>query len=776
MNRRIFFPISVLSVTLFGCVEGGTPYYSDDAAAPSVGSVDVASELGNTGGTEVVITGSNFGNDLGVVVYFGSLNAEILSVTDTEITVLSPRGPIQGGDVTVRVGTVGGQDEVEGLYTYDMGALSHPNEVGYVVAMNYWTSCYGGLEDHGVGCSDIVWNGFSGITGNSEFFDFSFSRVHSQTAGFYGGVDVSIDDWTLETPGQVTFPYIGFAIEDLRQTVSDGANADGGFDFQLTNDVWRDDDNFCANVDNQLSWHSPGFDGRETFLYTSDKTVLDSDDDCGEEGSRGIEYHVGTLRYCETDEYQEAHTYEYEADWPVPESFFAGGRGASGVFKESEVALTIADAGIHDVALALPAPIEVHVTKGIGAVADNDTLWSIGSFEGCFDEDGDGLTDLDETALVFEWEAADAGNLTLNDDVLAANSFVRFTLTYMSFSWLGPDAYPVRASITVPDDYNVDEESGLSVMEMPVELFYEFPSADIDWSSSSDFGDTVTYTFGDPTKAGWGYVVLEVTRTTEYEVAAPDFEGDVLLDDPSKPPVVVFAYVTGDFGIYDWTPPPIAGECGNCVDDDGDGWADDEDPDCQDFPDGGEVNTEYCQDENGDSVACECSDGVDNDNDGLVDGQDEDCESAVDDLENPGECFDGVDNDGDGYTDGDDVHCEGADDQTEEAGNFSVDYDCSNGVDDDGDGWVDAEDALDCETGFDEEQLSSWICANGEDDDLDGLIDAEDPYCAINGQKTQTEARDDYSGECVDEVDNDGDLLIDGADPDCEVFPYDIEG
>ena len=776
MNIRKFFPISILTAALFGCVEGAPDYYPADANGPSVSGIDITSELGNTGGTEVVISGSDFGTDMGVVVYFGSLNADVLSVTDTEITVLTPRGPIQGGDVTVRVANAEGLDEQEGLYSYDMGALSHPNEVGYVVAMNYWNSCYGGLEDHGVGCSDVVWNGFSGTTGNSEFFDFSFSRVHSQTAGMYGGVDVSIEEWTLETPGQVTFPYIGFAIEDLRQSVSDAENDDGSFDFQLTNDVWNNDDTFCANVDNLLSWHSPGYDGRDSFSYSSDKTVLESDNDCGEAGSRGIEYHVGTLRYCETEEYQEAHSFDYEADWPVPESFFAGGRGANGVVKESTVALTIADAGIESVEIGIPAPIDIHVTKGIEEVAGDDTLWSIGAFDSCFDEDGDGLTDLDETAIVFEWDPSDGSELTLSDDVLAANTFVRFTLTYMSLSWLGPDSYPVRASITVPDVYNVDEDSGRSVIEMPVELFYEFPYADINWSSSNDLGQTTTYTFGDPTVAGWGYVVLEVTRTTEYEVAAPNFEGDVLLDDDSKPPVVVFSYVTGDFGLYDWEPPPLAGECGNCVDDDGDGWADDDDPDCQAFPEGGEVNTEYCQDDQGNTVACECSDGVDNDNDGLVDGQDEDCDSATDDLEYPGDCFNGLDDDLDGYIDADDPECEDADDQAEEAGELSTIYDCSNGVDDDGDGWIDAADGIDCETGYDDESLSTWVCANGEDDDLDGLIDAEDPYCVINGQKTQAESRDDYSGECVDGIDNDGDTFIDGADPDCEVSPYDIEG
>ena len=99
------------------------------------------------GGQEVVLTGSNFGEDASnVVVYFGSLNAEVLSVSDSEIAIRTPRGPIQGGAVDIAVATPSGVAEAADAYTYEMGALYHENEVGYIVATNYWNSCYGGAD------------------------------------------------------------------------------------------------------------------------------------------------------------------------------------------------------------------------------------------------------------------------------------------------------------------------------------------------------------------------------------------------------------------------------------------------------------------------------------------------------------------------------------------------------------------------------------------------------------------------------------------------------
>ena len=51
-----------------------------------------------------------------------------------------------------------------------------------------------------------------------------------------------------------------------------------------------------------------------------------------------------------------------------------------------------------------------------------------------------------------------------------------------------------------------------------------------------------------------------------------------------------------------------------------------------------------------------CFDGIDNDGDGFTDCDDFDCDNACDESQN---CFDGIDNDGDGFIDCDDFDCDG---------------------------------------------------------------------------------------------------------------------
>lgn len=78
--------------------------------------------------------------------------------------------------------------------------------------------------------------------------------------------------------------------------------------------------------------------------------------------------------------------------------------------------------------------------------------------------------------------------------------------------------------------------------------------------------------------------------------------------------------------------------CEDQLDNDGDGYTDCEDLDCQ--------GTQAC--------AEECDDGVDNDGDGAVDCFDSDCQGAESCHEL---CDDGLDNDGDGFVDCDDPDC-----------------------------------------------------------------------------------------------------------------------
>jgi len=84
--------------------------------------------------------------------------------------------------------------------------------------------------------------------------------------------------------------------------------------------------------------------------------------------------------------------------------------------------------------------------------------------------------------------------------------------------------------------------------------------------------------------------------------------------------------------------------CSNQIDDDGDGFLDCVDPDCDNHP------------------ACStpeqiCDDGLDNEGDGIIDCADPDCDDSSTCSEQI--CDDGLDSDGDGFTDCADPDCEG---------------------------------------------------------------------------------------------------------------------
>jgi len=120
--------------------------------------------------------------------------------------------------------------------------------------------------------------------------------------------------------------------------------------------------------------------------------------------------------------------------------------------------------------------------------------------------------------------------------------------------------------------------------------------------------------------------------------------------------------------------PAASRPCDNGVDEDGDGWTDRDDPDCQ--PGGPQL-------ESGTSPMA-CNDGLDNDGDGSVDAADPDCRTAVLLSEQP-ECDNGIDDDGDGWFDAADPDCAAAEPQ--EAGTGSTP--CNDGLDNDGDGRID---------------------------------------------------------------------------------------
>jgi hypothetical protein len=202
-------------------------------------------------------------------------------------------------------------------------------------------------------------------------------------------------------------------------------------------------------------------------------------------------------------------------------------------------------------------------------------------------------------------------------------------------------------------------------------------------------------------------------------------------------------------------------ECGNGVDDDGDGLTDCEDTDCdgtcaEDCADGRDNDGDGlvdCDDGDCNDPACveDCADGRDNDGDRVIDCSDPDCNDPVcDEL-----CSDGRDNDADGAVDCDDPDCDG----------FCGEV-CDDGRDNDGNGLVDCMDPA-CTDFCDE------ICDNGVDDDTDGLIDCLDPecdpFCDVDGDGFVSDL---LGGDDCDDlnaaVNPDGDEVCDGFDNDCD--------
>ncbi len=184
--------------------------------------------------------------------------------------------------------------------------------------------------------------------------------------------------------------------------------------------------------------------------------------------------------------------------------------------------------------------------------------------------------------------------------------------------------------------------------------------------------------------------------------------------------------------------------CDNLEDDDLDGLADCEDPDCaalcieicingEDDDFDGRVD---CLDDDCDGLCPEsCHDGRDNDGDGAIDCDDEDCSGSC-----PEVCGDGLDNDGDGKVDCLDEEC--VDPSCPEL--------CSDGRDNDADGRIDCDDE-DC-------NLPSCLenCTDGRDNDADGRIDCDDMDCS-----------DSCPEDCGDGRDNDGDGRVDCDDEAC---------
>lgn len=194
----------------------------------------------------------------------------------------------------------------------------------------------------------------------------------------------------------------------------------------------------------------------------------------------------------------------------------------------------------------------------------------------------------------------------------------------------------------------------------------------------------------------------------------------------------------------------VSSVCADGLDNDGDGLVDHDDVDC--------INTTD-QSETGAVRLARCADGIDNDGDGSVDLADEQCfDSGWDSELSAPACADGIDNDSDGLVDTADDQC--IDSLWSDESRLPS---CSDSEDNDADGNADFPEDFDCIGPLMDSEQETPACNNGVDDDGDGFIDRGDPGCG----NLSDESEDSTPPACADGADNDNDGAIDLADPDC---------
>ncbi len=824
----------LLALLASGCSFGDTleTYYAKNNVA--VSGIDVTSEAGNIGGQTAVLTGSGFGSDANAVtVVFGSQNATVVSATDSSITVVVPRGPIEGGAVDISVGTAGGQATLADAYFYDtrlgdgVEVVSDDgpedvfaDEIAYIAVTNDYFSCGGGIGNiwanpdlllaYGWTAEQVaegpsLWTGTDdlsvyspyetfcnegltfgspvGIDGRAEQLEFKYPRLHSLFAGyrngFGGNFDVSPNKWSVQVPSQdiATFDIENFYAE-LRTEIND---------FVITNvDVQELSENveWCADMSAMAEGTLIPTDGATdpdgcAYGELSINGPYYEPIDCN--ASMAKRYNLSEMKFCQADDYENTRSYRYEAEWPVGEYFFKG-KNADGqldMFAPARIRIDVPEAGITNQEVVLPEAAVFRGTTGwntdvfgLGATSSLIGIYGLTGFKDtCADSDEDGVTSGMDTAAVIQWKPSST-ELSVGGDVVGGRTYVRFTVTAAGFGWYGGEGAVLKATISVPDNHNVDE-SGISTLEIPASVMYQIPSMLQNFGGIAPLGtDSIQDTCGDiipgaevkfewasPEVVNYGFVITQIERITEYAVYSAALDGNL-----------VFAYSTGDIGYTvfgsasdgtaSWLNPAEGGTtCGDCTDNDGDGWTDGEDVDCQPQDlDGDRIPDEdpvMLVEDNRTFGRASCNDGEDNDNDGDIDSADSDCDSPLDEES---DCADRLDNDEDGYTDRDDPDCS-------EAGvgyeNGFSDFECNDGIDNDGDGAIDA----------DEPECGSAVnfetnCNDGEDNDGDALVDGDDPECqdSLDGVENHV---DNTDTSCNDGADNDGDGWVDLNDPDC---------
>lgn len=730
--------IALLVLSLTACQQGErVSYYADIDSVSISGFEGESFEPGNIGGYPVTVSGGGFGDSIdGVTVQFASLNAEVLSVSDDTITVVSPKGPITGGLVDIRIATAEGQAELLDAYEYQVPSVTD-NEAGYIVINDFWRA-----SDDPEFRNIPPYFGEAGLDAELEWYDFAFPRAHSGSYGFGGGTDWSPEEWSVQIPSYRPFVQ---AVDGLRKPLPN--------DFALTNA--NNSGVTCVSID------------PEGYLEGAD---------CNNSDNRVFDHQ--RLEFCEIQAFEE-RTSQYGIDWPVTTPFFAGlgeedtedpyqrrvsctngidddGDGfADGEDPKChpEIGLDAAATGFadEDLLLRFPEPLQYTYT-GDGSLA------------------GPGLsscaTGEEGAVFVLEWMPSSV-EYTEHPKVVAAESHIRVTVSTWFAGWFGTESFPIQATITLPDAFDVDPETGMSKVSFPVDIANQFPSLRNALVAACTAGSCNYRSIEEAN----GFFVVSASRVTEYRLSAPDHPYNTGGD-------LVIAYVSGGFGIgqdANFQPAIEGGTCSNCIDDDLDGWVDGLDADCI-------LGIEGEATENGALDGFGCSDGVDNDGNGLIDAEDR--ENCQDGTQGETNCGNGEDDDGDGWVDELDGEC--VDQNSAEVGADDPAWLCADGFDNDGDGWIDADDpgCLDG-TGEDEGGFSGTACNDNIDNDGHMDVDSEDYYCILYGADSLEESppndSKDFSASCATGADGEGDAAQqdnywDAFDPACEKSPFFSEG
>ncbi len=778
----------VFGLMATGCKFGDDlqPYYS--GKAPTVSDLSTRSEDGNIGGGTLTISGSGFGTDPGAVtVVFGSQNATVVSVTDSAIEVVVPRGPIEGGDVDVVVGTASGQMRVEEGYRYDtrMGKSDDifENEVAYIAVTDDYFSCAGGIgqvlanpdilkiyqpyqwpdsaiqtvldtetlpwnysgdiaEDdtdtlssnsywspHETFCNEgLTFGGYVGIEGRAEILEFEYPRLHNVFAGyrngFGGSFDISPNKWSVQIPSQdVVSVDIENFYDDLRTEVKD---------FVITNVDVRDamdasEREYCADLSAlaDVTYEAqPGDVDANGCKYTDTSVNGPFYAEHPDcEGDAARQYDLAEMKFCQFDDYENTRSYRYEAEWPVGEYFFKG-TDSSKDSGLSHFASTTIQLDVPEVGIE---GVEIELPEA--AIFKGTSGFNTAAFGVSVEEPLQGIYGL--MGFADTCRDSDRSGDTTGDDIAARIQWRPSSVELASGGDITGARTFVRVSITAAGFGWYGGEGAVMKATITVDDFHNFDPGDendpTDDVSTIEIPASVLYQIPS--------VLQNFGGVENNSPAGSDDCGEIL---PNAD--VEFSWAKSDVVNYGFVITQAERVTEYAVN-------------SEEL--GGDLVFAYSSGDIGYTVFSTASDGT---------------PSWLNPVDGTSSCGDCADSDGDGWSDAEDPDCiaddfdgDGVPDEDvnslqEDNAKFGI-YTCNDGIDNNEDGFIDADDR-NCRTALSDETG----CSDGGDNDRDGWIDEADPDCWVGGIGYEN----GYSDfECNDGIDNDNDGVIDNRESEC---------